>query len=275
VDVRPGDNASVIASREDREVVLPASGIAYSVEDSARLVGELNPSPWVPPARGRPGSPAFAEVIAAYRRTGLPTVGVGRRWGPLLPQIRDPTDDAPPLQRIDQDVEAVARQRWSWAQPWHPETVTIENRDDVLKRTALWQPETKSGKPATKWQPSRHVAMCMWASCHRHVSGKEDEGVAELIGAKDPRTVRRAIARGNQVWASLGAWPWAARDSGALAVDWWESDDIWEALSAEVALRVRRGQQLITALQQSTHVGPTSATRSRFHTGGAARPARE
>lgn len=50
--LRPGEIGSMIASREGREVGLPPSGLKYSVDESARLVGELNPSPYVAPARG-------------------------------------------------------------------------------------------------------------------------------------------------------------------------------------------------------------------------------
>lgn len=109
--LRPGDSSSMIASRDEREVVLPASGLTYSREESARLVAALSPAQYVPPARGRPGSPELAQVLHSYRLTDLPTVGVGRRWGPQVPQIREPAEDAPDLVAIDRDMEAVARQR--------------------------------------------------------------------------------------------------------------------------------------------------------------------
>ena len=79
---RTGENAALIAARDGREVVPPASGVKYSIAESARLIAELNPSPYVPPARGGPGSRGLAEVIHFYQVTGLPTVGVGRQWGP-------------------------------------------------------------------------------------------------------------------------------------------------------------------------------------------------
>lgn len=247
--LRPGNDASMIASRDERVVALPASGLRYSVEDSTRLVAALNPAPYVAPARGRPGSPEFAQVLDRYRLTGLPTVGVGRRWGPQVPRVREPSEHAQPLPAIDRDVEAVAKQRWHWAQPWYPRSVTAENRDDVLRRTAMWKPETKRGTKATKWRPCSHVAICMWASSSRHLHGEDDDHVSTLIGAKDPRTVRRAIAIGNETWASLGGWPWATREAGALGANWWESGDVWDALATAVDRAVRRAQALMPALE--------------------------
>ncbi|MGZ4331010.1 MAG: hypothetical protein ACXVH3_27900 [Solirubrobacteraceae bacterium] len=119
-----------------------------------------------------------------------------------------------------------------------------------MRRSALWKPATKRGKTATKWQPCRHVAICMWASSARHVSGQEDERVGELIEAKDPRTIRRAVGIGDRSWASLGAWPWATREDGALPIDWWQLNDIWEALADQIALRMRRGERLVATLRQ-------------------------
>jgi hypothetical protein len=78
-------------------------------------------------------------------------------------------------------LAAVAKQRWPWAQPWHPGTVTAENRDEVLRRTELWSPETKRGSKAIKWQPSRHVAICMWAASGRCLHGWDDEDVPGLV----------------------------------------------------------------------------------------------
>lgn len=243
--IRTGENASMIAALDGREVALPASGVKYSTEESARLVAELNPSPYVPPGRGWPGSRELAEVIHFYHVTGLPTVGVGRRWGPLVPQIRDPAHDFPTLRSIDEDMQAVAEQRWDWAQPWHPGSVTAENRDEVARRRELWRPETRRGDPATKWRPCSHVAICMWASSSRHLHGNAIGFIGEkVIEAKDPRTVRRAISIGSNAWASLGAWPWATREDGALGDGWADEDEIWTALWDHVDRLARRARRL-------------------------------
>jgi hypothetical protein len=246
---RTGENAALIAALDGREVVLPASGVKYSIGESARLVAELNPSPYVPPGRGRPGSRELAEVIHFYRVTGLPTVGVGRRWGPFVPQIRDPARDAPTHRSIDEDMQAVAEQRWDWAQPWHPDSVTAENRDEIARRRELWRPETRRGGPATKWRPCSHLAICMWASSSQQLHGNATGFIGEnVIEAKDPRTVRRAISTGSKAWAPLGAWPWATREDGALGDDWSDEDEIWAALWDHVdrlARRVRRLADLI------------------------------
>jgi hypothetical protein len=246
--LRPGEPGSMIASRDGRDVVLPPSALRYSVEESARLVGELNPSPYVAPARGRPGSPELAELLHCYRVTGLPTVGVGCQWGPLAPQIRQPTADAPALKTIDEDMWAVARQRWHWAQPWYPSSVRAENRDEVMRRKALWSAETKAGKTATKWRPCSHVAICMWASSARTLDGESDDGLSELIEAKDRRTVRRAIKIGSKTWASLGAWPWATREDGALGAGWSDADEIWQALREHIDRIARRTRRLAELL---------------------------
>ena len=228
--LRPGENASMIASRDKRVVLLPASGMSYSVQDSARRMEALNRAPYVPPARGRPGSPELAQVLHSYQLTGLPAVGVGRRWGPQVPQIREPSTDAPALLTIDRDMEAVATQRWHWAQPWYPSSVTVENRDEVLRRTARWKPETKRGAKATKWRPCSHVAICKWASCSRHLHGEDDDHVGALIEGQGPAdNPARDRHRQPHLGSSRRVAP-GARDAGALTATWWESDDIWDAL---------------------------------------------
>jgi hypothetical protein len=255
--LRTGDNAALIAARDGREVVLPASGLRYSVTESARLLAELNPSPYVPPGRGGPGSRELDEVIHFYRVTGLPTVGVGRRWGPFVPQIRDPTHDAPTLRSIDEDMQAVAEQRWDWAQPWHPRSVTAENREEVARRRELWRPETRRGGVATKWRPCSHVAICMWASSSRHLHGEAGGFISEnIIEAKDPRTVRRAISIGSKAWAALGAWPWATRGDGALDDGWHEEDVIWTALWEHVDRLARRARRLADLVAVDRPIDP-------------------
>jgi len=128
--------------------------------------------------------------------------------------------------------------------------VTAENRDELARRRELWRPATRRGHPATKWRPCSHVAICMWASSSRCLHGNAIDFIGEkVIEAKDPRTVRRAISIGSEAWASLGAWPWATRDGGALGDDWTDDDEIWSVLCDHVdrlARRARRLADLIT-----------------------------
>lgn len=250
----------MIASRAGHDdVVLPASNVRYSVEESARLVGALDPHPYFEPGRGPPGSAELEALLHLYHLSGLPMVGVGRRWGPKVPQLREPSEKAADLSAIDKDMEVVANQRWPWAQPWYPEAVTIENRDEVLQRAGRWRPETKRGVRATKWRPCTHVAICMWASSARHLHGQGDDQIMELLEAKDPRTARKAIDIGNRTWAELGGWPWATWESGALKADWWTSDDVWNGLEREIDGRVRVARRLAESL--ADHGRPASATR--------------
>ena len=195
--LRTGEDAALIATLNGREVLLPASGLRYSRAESAQLVAGLNPNPYVPPGRGHPGSDELAEVVAFYRTTRLPTVGVGHRWGPFMPQIREPAHDAPELRSLDEDMQAVAEQRWPWAQAWHPRSITAENRDEVARRGKLWRPETKSGDPATKWRPCTHLAICMWASSSRHLHG---HSASFSSGRRSSRP--RILARSNERFRS-------------------------------------------------------------------------
>jgi hypothetical protein len=247
--VRPADDGAMIAAKEGREVLMPASRPRYSAEQSASLVQSL--SPFAMPSRGKPDSAEFDSLMHMYRNIGLPLVGVGRRWGPTMPQIRESAKDAPPLREIDEDMQAVAEQRWAWAQRWYPTSVTAQNRDDVRQRSARWSPETKRGGKATKWRPCTHVAMCMWASSAHHLSCRSSDQVGELIGAKDPRTVRKAIEIGDRTWASLGAWPWSAFAPAAVPADWWALDEPWELLGSEVSRRITRAQRFLEAIGPS------------------------
>lgn len=85
----------------------------------------------------------------------------------------------------------------------------------------------------------------MWASSARHLHGYDTGFIGErIIEAKDPRTVGRAISIGSNAWASLGAWPWATREDGALGEDWADEDAIWDALWEHVDRLARRARRL-------------------------------
>jgi hypothetical protein len=243
------DGGAKKASQNDHVVLLPPSGPRYTIEESAQLMAALQPQLSARPGRGRPDSAEFDLLMQMYRNIGIPLVGVGHRWEPTVPQIERPEDAAPALIELDRDMEAVAKQRWPWAQPWHPRTVTGENRDEVLTKEARWRPDTKRGHPATKWRPCAHPAICMWASSARHLSCQNDDQIGELIEAKDPRTIRKAIERGDQAWASLGAWPWKAFESGVPSDEWWALDAPWDRLIDEVNSRLRRGERFLAAVR--------------------------
>ena len=243
--IRTGENASIIAALDGREVVAPGfrGEVLNRGERPARRRAE--------PQSIRPARPRAARITRACRSHPLLSrdrTPDGRCWspvGPLVPQIRDPARDSPTLRSIDEDMQAVAEQRWDWAQPWHPGSVTAENRDEVARRRELWRPETRRGGPATKWRPCSHVAICMWACSSRHLHGNAIGFIGEkVIEAKDPRTVRRAISIGSNAWASLGAWPWATREDGAVGDGWTDEDEIWTALWDHVDRLARRARRL-------------------------------
>lgn len=221
---------SLRASKEGVDVILPATSACYSRAQTAELMRRLQPEVFVQPARGVPGSLEFEALLDRYRRTGLPTVGVGRRWGPLMPRIIEATAEAPDLLALDRDMQAVAKQRWEWAQPWHDLEVTGENRDEMLLRAERWKPETQRHALATKWRPLAHPAICMWASSARQISGRSYDWIETNVLEVKERTVKRAILRGDQLWASLGAWPWGHYPEGQLPRRWWELDEPWERL---------------------------------------------
>jgi len=76
-------------------------------EGSPNLAAQTGPisGPFVP----RPDSREFGHLLMRVKFSGVPMVGVGRRYGPQLPQLRAPADDAPELLALDIDMERVAR----------------------------------------------------------------------------------------------------------------------------------------------------------------------
>jgi hypothetical protein len=243
------DNGAVTASKDGSVVLLPASWPRYSVDETERIVRQLLPDAFAAPRRGKPGSADLDVLLHQYRSTGFAVVGVGRRYGPLMPQIREPADDAPALSELDKEIERVAELRWPESQPWYPENgVDDENRDEVLRRVELWKPSTRDGKPATKWRPCDFDAICMWASSAYRLHGQTLKQISEWLEVKSP-TVRKAIALGDMLWATFGAWPWAVFPAGAMDDGWWETEEAWTALADAMDAQIRRGVAFVRSLR--------------------------
>jgi len=73
----------------------------------------------------------------------------------------------------------------------------------------------------------------------RDLRGESTIDVADRLDLRDDqsrdgeggsRRARRYVARGRQILARLGAWPWALADDGQLERDWWRSERYADAL---------------------------------------------
>jgi hypothetical protein len=192
-------------------------------------------SPEFVPSLCRPDDLNFTLLLDQLKRSGFPFVGAGRGWG-AFPRIRSPASNAPTPESLDRDLADVGKERWFWEQPaYHDLTreqngVTGENRDQVIAAKNLWD----ESKP--RWQPARHATMCMWASSARHIRLRDDQEIGDELlelagddgsGALRERRFRSlpgTISRGDECWAALGAWPWAAVDEGHLPNEWWTGE---------------------------------------------------
>jgi hypothetical protein len=178
----------------------------------------------------QPGSADLEAFLLFYEGGGLlPLVGVGNA-GPRLPQIRPPDSDAPTRADLNRDLARVETERYAWAQPAVVQLgpITDANRDEVLRREARFQ-------PAAKWHPGRRPTVCMAAAAASRLDGMSDgeiaTGVLGLEGTLTShdldrrrfKTVARTIVRGDSLWRSLGAWPWAAFED-ALPATWWQHE---------------------------------------------------
>lgn len=205
------------------------------------------------------GTPELRGLLAELDRFGVPTVGVGRRWGPRVPQLHPPQADAPDLRELDRDVADWASKRCWWAQPGFvtatqgTRSVTQANRGDRLDEPpseppdhgVLWRGDQwrrcSLDRLGERWHPRRHDTVCMAAAAARHLDGASDEGIRrdllELGGPGDrdrkrDRTVEGAVGRGSELWAALGGWPWAAFPGGSLPDDWSQCDEALDSLRA-------------------------------------------
>jgi hypothetical protein len=188
-----------------------------------------------------PGSHELGVLLLRVRASGLAVVGVGHRYGPRVPQVREPEvrdEDRARLDPValDDDVAQVAQARWYWARASSPDPAMPLDEANMWERTRRREPA--AGVPLKRWQPVRHASLCMGASAARRLDGFTDEKIAELYnvkgdvangsgaGAGTPpfRTLPEIIRRGDAYWAQLGGWPWAAFAGGRLPAEWWTAE---------------------------------------------------
>jgi len=82
----------------------------------------------------------------------------------------------------------------------------------------------------------------MSVAAARHLRLWQDERIAreilELSGSEPRwhgndrrfRSIRGMVEKGDGIWASLGAWPWAAFEDGHPPAGWWELSEPVDAL---------------------------------------------
>jgi hypothetical protein len=210
----------------------------------------LRPSGRPPAPLPAPGSRELAVLLLRVRAAGLPVVGVGHRYGPRLPRMRAPRLTGADRERLtpealDDDVAAVAGVRWSWARMSRPGPgVPLDDANLTLRAGARLAPPA-AGVPLRRWQPSRHPSLCLGASAALRLHGLPAAKVAALydvagvaLGAAPApevlpfRDLAGIVRRGDDCWAQLGAWPWAAFAGGRLPEAWWTTHEAWSALRA-------------------------------------------
>jgi hypothetical protein len=226
--------------------------------------------PFVP----APSTTEFELWLRHLQDAGMPMVGIGRRWGPRYPAIAAPTSGAPPLHELDEDMQAVKEQRSADAQPsfevatrseggW----VTADNYDEIRAIEDDWEEHRRP----LRWHPRRHPALCMRAAASRHIGLRNDQWIAEevleLKGSQAPydkvrfRTVGETVARGDELWRSLGAWPWAAFDDAPPA-EWWLTEIARQALAGAISAHL--AEQDATLEKVAAQRRYTIAAASRF-----------
>lgn len=180
-------------------------------------------------------------------------VGRGRHSGHGAPQVRQPTTDVHALlEELDRDEQKVATKRWFWAQPWYSGVMTRED----------WQTKMQRWERPELWQPLRHPSMCMSAAGARHVLLWSDEQIGrdmlELPGTKDARSddvaprfrsIDAMVSRGDELWVSLGAWPWVAFEDGHPPAEWWMLREPLDALQHAVAAHEIASRERLTKVE--------------------------
>ncbi len=131
---------------------------------------------------------------------------------------------------------SVSRSEVGTAQPWFDNVtsssegwITAENRDELLKRAKWFEDQLSS------WHPARNPAWCMSASAAARISLLSEEEIGYMLSLKgDPGSIQSRVRfhrvpaiveRGDGFWRALGAWPWAAVESGQVPERWWLHED--------------------------------------------------
>jgi hypothetical protein len=117
-------------------------------------------------------------------------------------------------------------------------------------------------------QPGRNLRLCLEGA---HMARIEAASLGEVGGylglapQPDRRNVRRILVRGDALWATLGAWPWALYPDGRLAPSWRldplvarELESWYERAAAEAATRVRHDAARLRRARRALQ--PGSAT---------------
>lgn len=200
---------------------------------------ETGESRTIGPGRGAPGSPELEALLWHQRRCEGAHVLVVNY---CLPQVREPVVMKWTVEALNSDLRDVFTARAAWAQKFYPdERVPNLCDEETRKRMHGFKPKTLG------WHPARRRGICMWASSGRRLHGQTVEELRETldpwwgVSANDQlcaRTVRTCIARGDALWAALGAWPWAAFPE-RIRQDWWRDERAWASMSAWFSDRCR------------------------------------
>lgn len=125
------------------------------------------------------------------------------------------------------------------------DTPTAKLADAVLSLETVKAVEGTAPK-----RPGSNLRLCLEAAYMERIEKANLAKIGDYLGLArqgDRRNVRRIVARGDELWAALGAWPWALFDSGRLQPGWRHDAVVASELEAwylrsdaEAASRLRR-----------------------------------
>jgi hypothetical protein len=200
----------------------------------------------------------FGPISGLFRP---PAKGSLERW---LGQITEIGWDVVKL-----DGRELPRVREATGAPWREEAERLGVALDVLEELpageiadlVLDHHTIRAIERETPLRPARNPRLCLEASYLRRIEAVRLGDIGPrygLVEQVDTKSVRRFTARGDLLFASLGAWPWALYEGGKLPVRWRQSDLVarelaeWHARARDAALqehvrqrgRLRRAAEL-------------------------------
>lgn len=130
---------------------------------------------------------------------------------------------------VSLDGRVLPRIRDCSREPWETNARYLELDVDADTPSALladWVIEHETRKAVLReaaGHPGRNAHLCLEAAHMRRITATDLAEIGaylELAPQGDHRNTRRVIRRGDQLWASLGAWPWALYEDGGLPARW-------------------------------------------------------
>ena len=149
-----------------------------------------------------------------------PPEGSIQRWlGRIVTEVGGPVVEMQGVPRIREPS------REPWATKAASEGFDIDSFTPTVKIVSfvLDRETAKAVGGVAPAQPGRNFRFCLEAAYFHRIAGWSPSKIGDylrLARQGDVRNVRRIIARGDSLWAALGAWPWALYGDGRLPPKW-------------------------------------------------------